>query len=381
MSKKKTPEERERLRKQAVAKASKAKADHGAPEVVQPSEALADPSTLEVAPYTAADLTKLAADEITDLAEMDKQFYEPLGRWVRATDGIHNTGLIVHGPRGTGKTSRTKKALEDEKRTVINLSARVSATGIRERMQKTPTGTLFAEDVEDLAGRDKRVIDLLRPALWGEQDEQTGRMVRVISPATAGLGEGDDFEFEGAVIMTMNDKPRKLLPEVEAYVDRIILWEVNPSPKQLWALAHFVATKGYHTTGAGGAKEVLTPEQTCEMWARCKEAWPPNVMPSLRFIEINYRLRLENLARGGPDDWKEVMDLLLLRHQDAKPPLPPVSRKMSVEAEAQVARALYARYKEKGEITREEMLRLWAEASGGQQESYFYKLVRREAKP
>jgi hypothetical protein len=200
------------------------------------------------------------------------------------------------------------------------IDARITAKGLWKRFQKKSNGTYFAEDVEDMAARDKRTVDLLRPALWGPPGED-GKMVREIHPTTN--EEEDPVRFTGALIMTMNARPNSVLPDVEALEDRIVIFECRPEREQLMALAHKIALGGFAMTDDQGKLHTLKPAQTVEMWRKFANDWPPLATPSLRFLPKCYRLRLEMLAAGEKDEWEPLMDLLLRQYQRSDLLAPP----------------------------------------------------------
>src|SRR5262245_31254178 len=106
-----------------------------------------------------SDLLKLTAEEEEALRILDKR-YEPVRQAAVLTDGVFNSGALIHGPGGCGKSWQIEQALKKAGIPYELMNSRISAPGVFKRWKRNASGIYLAEDVEDMASRDKRCVDL-----------------------------------------------------------------------------------------------------------------------------------------------------------------------------------------------------------------------------
>lgn len=202
---------------------------------------------------------KLSAVDEKYLASYLQKLQHVRDRVIGVASG-YDTGAIIHGPGGAGKSY----TVIDELRTLgayYRLSnSRMTGRGLFDTLAKYPDAIHVIEDAESML-RDATAIGVLRSALWAS-DGGNGQKDRWIT--WTAFGHQLEVLFEGGIIMILN---RALAddPEMQALATRVPLALIDPSDNEIQAMMRSISTKPYQHLDRNGLLHVMSPNQCSEV--------------------------------------------------------------------------------------------------------------------
>jgi hypothetical protein len=241
---------------------------------------------------------KLTPEEENALARLEAK-YEIVRTNTLLVANRFSTGFLCWGDGGIGKSTQILRALKEAGIKYHLLNTRLTGPKLCLALKADSKGIFVVEDIEDIF-IERICLSLLRSALWGQEDEN-GKMVRPITYGTASEKFDLDFEFEGAIIATMNSQPDDF-PELRALKTRIDILKLEGERDELFALAHKLALQGYR------CDKGLVPAEMCvEMWQLYKEKLPQGRNPDLRMLTRAYRKYLGLTALKLKTTWQDML--------------------------------------------------------------------------
>jgi len=257
---------------------------------------------------------------------------------VRASVYGTKLGTIIWGEGGIGKSFQVETILKQAKQEgikCITTNSRMSARGLVDITQKHAAAIHHLEDIESLF-ETKAAFGFLRSLLWGQKDDK-GVMRRI---GTWEIHQGNKeseirFEFTGKIIITANC-PLDDLPELRALATRILPYHFRASRKELLALMKKMCNEGYRYHGVP-----LTPAQCFQVFDYYFANVPENRAHDIRILEHGFWNHI-NEVKGVLKEttWQEQFLAEILKGED-----PPMTRKVRIRAEREIALELYGRLK------------------------------------
>jgi len=242
--------------------------------------------------------TKLSPEEQKALERLEAKYQVVRDNTILVAKGF-STGFLCWGDGGIGKIYQILQTLITAgiKRQLLN--TRLTGPGLCKALKADPKGLFVIEDLEDIFV-ERICLSLLRSAYWGQEDDK-GKMVRPITYATANDKFNFDFEFEGAIIATMNSQPDDF-PELKALKQRIDIYKLEGARDELLALSHKLALQGYKCD-----KGEVPPETCVQMWSFYQEHLPDDRTPDLRMLTRAYRKYLGLKALKLKTSWQDML--------------------------------------------------------------------------
>lgn len=243
-------------------------------------------------------MTKLTTEEAEALARLEDK-YETIRVNTMLVANGDSSGLAVWGEGGIGKSYQITHTLDQGGKKYHLHNTRLTGPGLCKILQAHPKDLHIIEDVESVFG-EKICMSLLRSACWGQEDAE-GKMKRLITYRTANDSYNFHFDFDGAIIVTLNGNISNI-PELRALKTRIDVYHLRSERDEVFALAKKIALDGYATV-----KGVVPPEQCLEMWAFYKEHLPESHSPDLRMLTRAYRKWLGLKGINTTKTWQSLL--------------------------------------------------------------------------
>jgi hypothetical protein len=232
-------------------------------------------------------------------------------------------------------------------------------------IQKHPAAIHLMEDIETIF-QEKSAFGFLRSALWGQKDTE-GEMKR--SACWILHDKEIRIPFTGKIIVTANC-PLDDLPELRAIATRIPPYRFRASKEELLATMKQICNAGYRLK-VGDDITRLTPEQCFEVFDYYLDKLPEKKHHDLRILEHGFMDRIDAINQVLKETtWQEQFLAEILKGEDA-----PVTRKVRIRSEREIALRLYALYEEK-KITHAEMHLQWEELTGHASVDSLYRRLR-----
>ncbi len=181
----------------------------------------------------------LTADEQAHLSRLDVKL-DHVRDAVRGVVKEFHTGLFLHGEGGTSKSYTVLGELEKLKCKAVIHNSRLTARGLVDVLQASPTDIHVVEDAETLMD-DKKSFGVLRSALWSQSTEKP-----IVRPVTWGsYGSAIRFNFTGGLIIISNANLADSIPEIRAIKTRITALRIDVSPEEIKALMAQICHRGF----------------------------------------------------------------------------------------------------------------------------------------
>jgi hypothetical protein len=287
---------------------------------------------------------------------------------VRAAVFGNKLGCIIWGEGGIGKSFQVETILRQARKegiTCITTNSRMSARGLVDITQKHHDAIHSLEDIESLF-ETKAAFGFLRSLLWGQKDEKgVMRRFGTWEIHQGSKDEGIRFEFTGKLIVTANC-PLDDLPELRALATRIPPYRFRASRDELLALMKKMCNEGYRYQGVA-----LTPQQCFEVYDYYLSNVPEKRSHDIRILEHGFWNRINEIKSVLKEtNWQEQFLAEILKGED-----PPVTRKVRIRNEREIALELYGLYEE-SKITHAEMHGRWEELTGHASLDSLYRRLR-----
>ena len=264
---------------------------------------------------------------------------------VRATVNGTKLGQLINGEGGIGKSHQVETTLREMNVKYILTNSHISTRGLVDLIQKYPAAIHLMEDIETIF-QEKSAFGFLRSALWGQKDIE-GEMKR--SACWILHDKEIRIPFTGKIIVTANC-PLDDLPELRAVATRIPPYRFRASKDELLAMMKKICNAGYRLK-VGDNITRLTPEQCFEVFDYYLGT-PEKKHHDLRILEHGFMDRIDALNNVLKETtWQDQFFADILKGEDA-----PVTRKVRIRSEREIALQLYGLYEEK-KITHAEMHR------------------------
>jgi len=197
---------------------------------------------------TAVSLTKEEKEALASLKQKTKQ----IRAYVRGVCQGLQTGLILNGEGGTGKSFNVLDELRLCKAKVVHHQNRVTARGLFDELENHPNKIHLIEDCESLF-RNRDFTGLMRGALHS-QDHSRYPERNVTWLTYEGKRE---ISFTGGVIIVSNVSLPRAHPDFRALRTRCPVMEFRVTNAEMTAQMKEIAFEGYDVLSAKECLEVL----------------------------------------------------------------------------------------------------------------------------
>jgi len=144
------------------------------------------------------------------------------------------TGLIFHGKGGLGKSFTTvtecKEKCPKRGRKYVYHAGYMSGKQSYEYLKRYNGCVIILDDLVDLLA-DNRAISMLNAALWAPAGDK--RIVQYTTTKNDGSTGSIEFEFDGSLILLINEIPRQRRMNVQAMVSRVFTYEFKLTNRQI----------------------------------------------------------------------------------------------------------------------------------------------------
>lgn len=174
---------------------------------------------------------------------------------VRGVARHFHTGLFLHGEGGTSKSYTVLQELKDLRAKYVYHNTRLTARGLVDSLQRSPTDIHFIEDAETLL-EDKKSFGVLRAALWSQsrkkppEREITWTVFRTTTR----------FVFTGGIIVISNANLSEQIAEIRAIKTRINVVGLDITNLEIRALMKKISSNGYEY-----GEDYITPDECWEV--------------------------------------------------------------------------------------------------------------------
>lgn len=289
----------------------------------------------------------LTTDERRDLTTLENKL-DHLRDSVRGVAQGYQTGLFVHGEGGTSKSYTVLDELRKLKSEYIYHNTRMTARGLIDALQRSPTSLHLIEDAETMMD-DRKTPGVIRSACWSNTNPKARPMIR---PITWGAhATGIRFDFTGGLIVISNANLATAIPEIRAMKSRIIILGMDVSAEQIKALMKKICLDGF-TFG----DDYIVPDECLEVRQRVIDRLSElkrNL--DLRVMINGFKLYLQWKNGDSKLHWHDLLDGLMSERTVA------YKDRVSKQAEKhQLAMSIHAM-----SIPWAEKLKLWKDKMNG----------------
>lgn len=191
------------------------------------------------------------------LQEIDGQ-YRLMRDRLRSVYTGNSNGVYLFGPPGISKTHTVVNFLRDNSVEFRHVLGHLTGSGLFEVLEENPDGVIVLDDVSNLFRKDDKGVQLLLAALGSPPD---GSRVRKV---TYGTARGERVvKFTGGIIAISNlglDEHRNDV--IRALADRVHVMKFDPTPEQVKAMIHKIATEA--PAGVAAEDAVMVAEFLAE---------------------------------------------------------------------------------------------------------------------
>jgi AraC-like DNA-binding protein len=303
---------------------------------------------------------KLTAREEDVLRNVDRKRELLRDRTVGVARG-RQTGVLVHGVGGTGKSHLVLQELKQMGVSHQLWNSHMTGRTLFDRLGEHPDDVHILDDVEQLM-HDKAALGVLRSALWGNERDRDGRILRRIT--WNAHGRSAEVRFRGGVIMLANRHPGEL-PEIKAMLTRISAVEYGLTFEEMAAEMHRLALAGYAVDGyrldSAECVEVMHfVVEECRRLHRLLDL-------RLLFNSFEDRLQYEQFESGC--HWRDLVASRICGYPSITAPIEgKQARRGARKKELDLARELMT-------LPREERLKTWAEETGKSEPTLYRRLA------
>ncbi len=197
------------------------------------------------APATQTSKT-MTAYEKQCLASMEAKFDIIRDNVSKVVNGI-DTGFFLTGEGGVGKSFCVLECLKETNKHYEHIQGRVSAKGLYDTLQSSPSSVHLIEDAESMFS-DKLWTGVLRNALWSQ--DRGLHSVRNVSWGTDSKRGGSAFVFTGGIVVISNIKVNDTKADMRAVLSRAPEVYINFNTDELLAKQKEICLKGYERPGS-----------------------------------------------------------------------------------------------------------------------------------
>lgn len=219
------------------------------------------------------------------------------------------------------------------------------------------------EDIENLF-TDSTALNMMRSALWGQEDEN-GMQERIVTygvKSTLKPGEERQVQFMGQMIFTGN-KPLEAIPELEAVSTRIEVEHPEVSRDEMLAVMKQICLGGKKTD-----KGFVSPEECLEVFHYYSTHLEPDTRLDLRVLNRAFKLRLGSNQMKLKTPWQNLVDRAIKQSTESQQPL---TRQQRIAKERDIALDL-----KKRELTGEALQAEWEERTGHKTTDSYYRRLK-----
>lgn len=301
-------------------------------------------------------------DETTALESLEEKL-TVIRDSVRAVVKQFSTGLVLHGKGGTSKSYTVLQELASLKANQCYHNTRLTARGLVDALERSPSCIHIVEDAETLLD-DKKSFGVLRSALWSQSKKKPPEREITWTAFKTTIR----FVFTGGIIIISNVNLAQTVPEIAALKTRIKVIGLDFLNEEIRALMKKICLAGYQY-----GEDYLTPD---ECWEVCE-------FITLKLTELKRDLDLRLLMNGFKDylQWKthnsENYWHTLLEGRMAERVIS--SYKGRAELKGEESRIALAIQGKKG-MSAEAKVKEWQAATGGSQAAFYRALKRTKGK-
>lgn len=232
---------------------------------------------------------------IQHLQEIEGQ-YRLIRDRLRSVHAGNSNGFYLFGPPGISKTYTVVNFLKAESIPYEHVQGHLTGSGLFDVLEENPDGVIVLDDVSNLFRKDDKGVQLLLAALGSPPD---GSRVRRVTYRTA-RGERV-VRFTGAVVAISNlglDQHRDGV--IQALRDRVTVMNFDPTPRQVEALIHKIATEapaGVSAEDAVMVAEFLADECRKQGTRLTIRLFVDKALPDFRIWK----------AEGTENHWKDLV--------------------------------------------------------------------------
>jgi len=215
---------------------------------------------------------------------------------LRSVHAGNINGVYLFGPPGISKTHTVVNYMEDNSIPYEHVMGHLTGSGLFDVLEENPDGVIVLDDVSNLFRKDEKGVQLLLAALGSPPD---GSRVRKVTYRTA---RGKRVvEFTGGIVAISNlglDEHRNGV--IQALKDRVTVMNFDPTPEQVEALIHKIATDapaGVAAEDAVMVAEFLAEECRKEGTRLTIRLFIDKSLPDFRIWK----------ARGTENHWKDLV--------------------------------------------------------------------------
>jgi hypothetical protein len=213
---------------------------------------------------------------------------QDLGQYVRmvATGVTH--GLFIYGAAGgLGKSETVKRVLRNEGVAPVIVNSHATPMGLYRTLHKFRKGRIVFIDDADSMYDDKKILGILRSALWGNPRTCTytsSKLPEELPPS---------FDFDSRIIMASNTIPKNAA--FKAVLSRITIFELKATNAEVLEFMRSIAERGI--------PGVIKEEAMAVIDFIEEEAGTRQL--SLRLLELSCKILV--YARQNGLDWKDLV--------------------------------------------------------------------------
>lgn len=152
---------------------------------------------------------------------LEQKFYL-LREYVKMVCAGNQTGLVIQGEAGLGKSYSVLKTLKESGREFVYATGYTTPLQLYQFIYDNREKIIFFDDTKNIF-KSEAGLEILKAALYSP----TGtRLVRYNSSTTK-LSAPSEFVFEGGIVVAVNDLNRKNSEDLKAVIDRVLYYEVK----------------------------------------------------------------------------------------------------------------------------------------------------------
>jgi hypothetical protein len=162
---------------------------------------------------------------------------QDLGHYVRMVAKGVTHGLFIYGAAGgLGKSETVKRVLASEGIVPVLVNSHATPLGLYQTLYKFRHGSIVFIDDADSMYEEKRILGILRSALWGNP--------RVCTYISSKLPDElpSSFEFDSSIIMASNTIPKNAA--FKAVLSRISIFELKSTNAEVIKFMRVMADRG-----------------------------------------------------------------------------------------------------------------------------------------
>ena len=198
-------------------------------------------------------IPKMTAEEKANLESLE-------GKLTHVKDNVKgvvkqfHTGLFLSGEGGTSKSYTVLNELQKLRAKYVYHNTRLTARGLVDSLERSPTDIHFIEDAETLM-EDKKTFGVLL-ALWSQSRKKPPEREITWTAFKTTIR----FIFTGGIIIISNRNLADEIPEIRAIKTRINVLSIDVSSEEIRALMKKICLEGYIY-----GPDYMTPDECWEV--------------------------------------------------------------------------------------------------------------------